>query len=109
MLIGADVSEIFLLRNLQKRLKGTLYAIETPLEWSLLSPSMFSSQANYQVNFLSCKDDELLQAIECLWNSNVEKGTLVSNVSNSKEGRAAYNLMASRLSRDQEHYQLLLL
>ena len=65
MLIGADVPEMFCVRNIQKGTKGTPYAIETPLGWSLLGPSiMLSSQANFRVNFLSCKDDELLQAIE---------------------------------------------
>ena len=63
MLIGADVPEMFCVANIRKGPKGKSYAIETSLGWSLLGPSMtLSSQANLHVNFLSCKDDELLQA-----------------------------------------------
>ena len=68
-----------------------------------------SSQANFNVNFLSCKDNELLQATERLWKSDFEKGTSVLNVPNSKEDIAAYDVMESRLCLDGGHYQLPLL
>ena len=85
MLIGADVPEMFCAGNIRKGPKGTPYAIETPLGWSLLGPSMtLSSQSNFNVNFLSCKDNELLQATERLWKSDFERGTSVLNVSNSR-------------------------
>ena len=108
MLIGADILEMFRVGNIQKGPKSTPYAIKTPLEWSLLGPStMLSSQANFHVNFLSCKDDELLQTTEWLWKSDFEKGIKsVLNVPNSKKDRAAYNLMESRLSHDKVHHQL---
>ena len=68
-----------------------------------------SSQANFHVNFLSCKDDKLLQATERLWKSDFERGTSVLNVPNSKEDRAAYDMMEARLCLDEGHYQLPLL
>ena len=103
MLIGADVPEM-LCGKYTKGPKGTSYAIKTPLDWSLLGPSMtLSSQANFHVNFLSCKDDELLQATEHLWKSDFERGTSVLNVPNSKEDRAAYDVMESRLCLDRGH------
>ena len=109
MLIGADVSEMFCVGNIRKGPKGTPYAIETPLGWSLLGPSMtLSSQSNFNVNFLSCKDNELLQATERLWKSDFERGTSVLNVPNS-EDRAAYDVMETRLCLDGGHYQLPLL
>ena len=110
MLIGADVPEIFCVGNIRTDPKGTPYAIETALGWSLLGPSMtLSFLANFYVNFLSCKDDELLQATECLWKSDFERGTSVLNIPNSKKDRAAYNMMETRLCLDQGHYQLPLL
>ena len=110
MLIGADVPEMFCVGNIRKGPKRTPYAIETPLGWSLLGPSMtLSSQSNSNVNFLSCKDNELLQATERLWKSDFERGTSVLNVPNSKEDRAAYDLMETRLCLDGGHYQLPLL
>ena len=110
MLLGADIPKMFCVGNIRKGPKGTTYAIETPLGWSLLGPSMMlSSQANFHVNFLSCKDNELLQATELLWKSDFERGTSVLNVSNSKEDRAAYGVMESRLCFDGGHYQLPLL
>ena len=110
MLIGADVPEMFCVGNIRKGPKGTPYAIETPLGWSLLGPSMtLSSQSNFNVNFLSCKDNELLQATERLWKSDFERGTSVLNVPNSKEDRAAYDVMETRLCHDGGHYQLPLL
>ena len=110
MLIGADVPEMFCVGNIRKGPKGTPYAIETPLGWSLLGPSMtLSSQSNFNVNFLSCKDNELLQATERLWKSDFERGTSVLNVPNSKEDRAAYDVMETRLCLDGGHYQLPLL
>ena len=110
MLIGADVPEMFCVGNIRKGPKGTPYAIETPLGWSLLGPSMtLSSQSNSNVNFLSCKDNELLQATERLWKSDFERGTSVLNVPNSKEDRAAYDVMETRLCLDGGHYQLPLL
>ena len=78
MLIGADVPEMFCVGNIRKGPKGTPYTIETPLGWSLLGPSMMlSSQSNLNINFLSCKDNELLQATERLWKSDFERGTSV--------------------------------
>ena len=68
-----------------------------------------SSQANFYVNFLSCKDDKLLQAIERLWKSDFESGTSVLNVPNSKEDGAAYDVMETRLCLAGGHYQLPLL
>ena len=68
---------------------------------------MVSSQANFHVNFLSSKDDELLQATERLWKSDFEQGTAVLNVPNLKEDRATYDVMESRLCLDRGHYQLL--
>ena len=66
VLIGADVPEMFCVGNIRKGPKGTPYAIETPLGWSLLGSSMtLFSQANFHINFLSCQDDELLQATCC--------------------------------------------
>ena len=110
MLIAADVPEMFCMGNIRKGPKGTPNAIETPLGWSLLGPSMtLSSQTNFHVNFLSCKDDELLQATKCLWKSDFEKGTSILNVPNSKEDRAAYDVMESRLCLDGAYYQLPLL
>ena len=110
MLIGADVPEMFCVGNIRKGRKGTPYAIETPLGWSLLGPSMtLSSQSNFNVNFLSCKDNELLQATERLWKSDFERDTSVLNVPNSKEDRAAYDVMETRLCLDGGHYQLPLL
>ena len=110
MLIGADVPEMFCAGNIRKGPKGTPYAIEIPLGWSLLGPSItLSSQANFHVNFLSCKDDELLQATERLWKSDFERGTSVLNVPNSKGDRAAYDVMESGLCLDGGHYQLPLL
>ena len=70
MLIGADVSEMFCVKNIRKDPKGTPYAIETPLGWSLLGPSMtLSFQANFHVIILSYKDDELLQATKRFWHT----------------------------------------
>ena len=110
MLIGADVSEMFCVGSIRKGPKGTPYAIKTPLGWSLLGPLMtLSSQANFHVNFLSFKDDELLQATECFRKSDFEKGTSILNVPNSKEDKGAYDVMESRLCLDGEHYQLPLL
>ena len=88
----------------EKILKALLYAIETPLGWSLLGPSMMlSSQA------ISCKDDELLQATERLRKSDFERDTSILNFPNSKEDRATYDVMESRLCLDGGHYQLPLL
>ena len=109
MLIGADIPEMLCMRNTRKGPKRTPYPIETPLGWSLLSPSMtISSQANFHVNFLSCKDDELLQATERLLKSDFKRDTSL-NVPNSKEERVAYIVMESRLCLDGGHYQLPLL
>ena len=68
-----------------------------------------SFPANFYVNFLSCKNDELLQATKRLWKSDFEKGISVLNVPNLKEDRAAYNLMEYRLCHNEGHHQLLLL
>ena len=104
MLIGADVPKMFCVEKIQKGPKDTSYPIKTPLGWSLLGSSMMlSSQANFHVNFLGCKDDELLQATERLWKSGFERGTSVLNVPNSKEDRAAYDVMESILCLEGGH------
>ena len=89
---------MFCVGNIRKDPKGTPYAIKTPLGWSILGPSMtLSFQSNFHINFLSCKDDELLQATERFWKPDFERSTFVLNVPNSKEDRAAYDVMESRL------------
>ena len=53
LLIGANVPEMFCITNFKKDLSGGPVAIETPLCWSLLGPSLsplFSR--NYKINFV---------------------------------------------------------
>ena len=83
MLTGADGPEIFCVAIIQKRSKGTPDVIEKPLGRSSLDPLMtLFSRVNFYVNFLNCKDDELLQATKRLWSSDFEKGTTILNLPN---------------------------
>ena len=53
LLIGADVPELFCIYRARRGPRGTPCAIETPLGWSLLGPSLSPSQeSNSTVNFI---------------------------------------------------------
>ena len=57
LLIGADVPELFCIYSARSGPRGTPRAIETPLGWSLLGPSLSPSQgSNCTVNFIVKKD-----------------------------------------------------
>ena len=110
LLIGADVPELFCISNSRKGPRGTPCAIETPLGWSLLGPSLSPSfNRNCQVNFLSKGNVYLNETIEKMWKTEFDDGTSTFDTPNSKEDRHAYKIMQSSISEADGHYQLPLL
>ena len=111
LLIGADVPELFCIYSARKGPRGTPCAIETPLGWSLLRPSLFPSQeSNCTVNFISPSfNHEVSDLVEKMWNNEFESGTSIFDFPSSKEDRIAYALMQSTVCVTDNHYQLPLL
>ena len=69
LLIGADVPELFCIYSARKGPRGTPCAIETPLGWSLLGPSLSPSQENNcTVNFISPSfNHDVSDLVEKMW------------------------------------------
>ena len=107
LLIGANVPELFCPINARKGRRGKPIAIQTPLGWSLLGPSLSTSNtSNCVVNFVNAREDSLQRDIDCLCSMDFRDGTSVLNTSHSKEDRVTYQLMESSVSLVDTHYQL---
>ena len=111
LLIRADVPELFCIYGARKGPQGTPCAIETPLGWSLLGPSLSPSQeSNCTVNFIKLKaNQDARELVERMRENEFEPGTSIFDLSSSKEDRIAYELMQSSLCENRGHYQLPLL
>ena len=108
LLIGADVPELFCIYSARRGPRGTPCAIETPLGWSLLGPSLSPSQgSNCTVNFIVKKD--ATEMVARMWETEFESGTSIFDDSFSKEDRLAHTLMQSEICTIDGHYQLPLL
>ena len=110
LLIGADAPELFCIYSARKGPRGTPCAIETPLGWSLLGPSLSPSQeTNCTVNFIDYKPNrDATQLVEKMWENEFDPGTSIFE-SSSKEDRIAYTVMRSSICETHGHYQLPLL
>ena len=110
LLIGADNPELFCICNARKGLKGTPCAIETPLGWSLLGPSMAGTvNSNCHVNFIAKATTAITEAVEKMWANEFEVGSSVFDYPHSKEDRISYNVMQTKICEANGHYQLPLL
>ena len=110
LLIGADNPELFCICNARKGLKGTPCAIETPLGWSLLGPSMAGTvNSNCHVNFIAKATTAITEAVEKVWANEFEVGFSVFDYPHSKEDRISYNVMQTEICETNGHYQLPLL
>ena len=106
LLIGANVPELFCTRNVRKGARGQPIAVQTPLGWSLLGPSLFlSTFSNCSVNFVT-SDQSLQSQISRLWETDFGNQTSIFDIPTSKEDRIAYDIMNNSVKFVAGHYQL---
>ena len=110
LLLKADNPELFLPSSTRKGPRGLLSAILTPLGWSLLGPSLTPSfTVNCSVNFTRCNEPSEVALVKQLWETDFQNGTSVLDTPNSKEDRAALQLLTNSVEVQNDHYQLPLL
>ena len=111
VLIGADFPEIFCTRSYRKGTRGGPTAVETPLGWSLLGPSLSPSiRTNCKVNFIQKQEDGLHQLLSSLGDADFQVGTSVLDAPNSSEDRKAFQKLTTSVTTTNDgHYQLPLL
>ena len=110
LLIGADVPELFCIYSARKGPPGAPCAIETPLGWSLLGPSLSPSRENNcKVNFITMRDKNVDNLVTKMWEAEFDAGTSIFEGPCSKEDRIAHSLMQSSILVTKGHYQLPLL
>ena len=112
LLIGADLPELHCIHSARKvPPHGTPCTIDTLLGWSLLGPSLCSSQeTNCTVNFISQSfDHKVSDLVEKMCENEFESGTANFDFPSSKEDRIAYSLMQSTVCETDNHYHLPLL
>ena len=110
LLLGADNPELFLPSSTRKGPRGLPSAILTPLGWSLLGPSLSPSfTVNCSVNFTRCNEPSEVALVKLLWETDFQNGTSVLDTPNSKEDRAALQLLTKSVEVQNGHYQLPLL
>ena len=110
LLIGADVPELFCTYSYRKGSRGAPCAVEAPLSWSLLGPSLPRSLKNHcQVNFVSKTQEFMEDTIVRMWPSEFDLGTSIFKVPYSKEDRIYLTIMESQICEIDGHYQLPLL
>ena len=106
LLIGADAPEIFCFRSTRVGSRGQPIAVETPLGWSLLGPSLsLSTSKNCQVN-LTRANRSLQKQIDSLWETDFSDSTSVLDVPSSREDRIVFDLMQSSVKMVNGHYSL---
>ena len=107
LLIGADVPELFCPFSVRRGDRGEPIAIETPLGWSLLGPSLSSSESsNCVVNFIHHRGYSLQKAYDCIWSNEFADGTLVFWKPFSEEDGLMYRLLPDKVTFVNGHYQL---
>ena len=111
LLIGADVPEMFCIKESRKGPRGAPVAIKTLLGWSLLGPSLSPSfNTNCQVNFIQKRDNSIEQLVQDMWEADFQRGTSILDTPNSSEDREAFQKLKSSITcSDDGHYQLPLL
>ena len=111
LLLGADNPELFLPSRLRKGPRGLPSAILTPLGWSLLSPFLSPSltTVNCSVNFTRWNEPSEVVLVKQRWEADFPNGTSVLDTPNSKEDRAALQLLTKSVEVQNGHYQLPLL
>jgi len=97
LLIGADMPEMFCIKNFRKGPRGMPVAIETPVGWSLLGPSLSPSvNTNCNANFIHKWDKNVEQFIRDMWEADFQQGTNVLDMPNFAEDRETlYKLTSS--------------
>ena len=106
LLIGTNTPETFCLRDTHVGAKGQPIAVETPLGWSLLRPSLSLTLNNKcHVNFTRV-DSALQRQIDSLWETNFGNSTLVLDTPSSREDRVVFDLMQISVKRVEGHYSL---
>ena len=104
ILIGADTPEMFCVRSV---LTGQPIAIETPLGWSLLGPSLSTSVAtNCFVGHANVKDEVLHRKIQSLWETDFQPETSMFEAYTLREDRKTCELFQSSITQISGHYQL---
>ena len=105
LLIGADNPEIFCIRDVRVGCKGQPIAIETPLGWSLLGPSLsLSTTNNFSTNLVRVTKDTVHRQIESLWETDFGNATSVLDVPSSREDRIVFKLMKQSVKQEDKHY-----
>ena len=107
LLIGADVPELFCPLSVRKGRRGQPVAIETPLGWSLLGPSLVPSAAgNCSINFVKHQTSDVEQLVQRLWANDFGDGTSVLNRPFSREDRVMLNVLEETVAIKNGHYYL---
>ena len=87
--------------------KGQPIAIETPLGWSLLGPSLsLFTTNNFSTNFVRVTKDTVHRQIESLWETDFGDATSVLDVPSSREDRIVFKLMKQSVKQEDKHYIL---
>ena len=107
LLIGADNPELFCPMDTCKDKRGEPIAVETPLGWSLLEPSLSpSGSRNCSVNFVAKYDKSPARQLEQFWTNEFEAGTSILTMPSSREDRETYKLLQENVKHVKKHYQL---
>ena len=107
LLIGANIPELFCISNSRRGLRGQPIAVETPLGWSLLGPSLTpSADKKGMVNLCQGKHSSLDEQLVSLWTNDFSAGTSVFDRPTSKEDRKALHIMQNGLEHVCGHYRL---
>ena len=107
LLLGADVPELFCPLSVRRGGRGEPIAIETPLGWSLLGPSLSPSvSSNCVVNFIHHRGYSLQKVYDCIWSNEFADGTSVFCKPFSKEDGMMYRLLQDKVTLVNGHYQL---
>ena len=107
LLVGANVPELFRQLNVRRGGCGEPIAIETPLGWSLLGPSLSPSVSNNcVVNFIHHRGYSLQKVYDCVWSNEFANGTSVFYKPFFKEDRIIYRLLQDKVTLANGHYQV---
>ena len=106
VLIGSNVPEAHWVCDWRHVRRGQLYAVCTPLGWTLMGPLNSCDKGCFSVNFVCYDDKTLHQQMESMFRSDFNEPMISSKVAISVEDQRALSQMENSVKLVNGHYQL---
>ena len=106
--VESDVPEAHWVLDQRRGGRKELYAIKTPLRWTLLGPIGSESRQNFQVNFVQSQDKALQRQFERMMQMDFSESSDYMTKQMSLEDQQALSIMTESVKNVGSHYEIAL-